>query len=441
MARKKVGLTDAKVKSIVPPERGRDEHWDTQISGLKLRVSHTGKKVWYVWGRAATFDGAMAFQTKIGPYPAYGVHEARKLATDILTDASRGIRPSDKKAALKQQHADDKQRNADAKARRERSLFNKVVPIFVEDHSKAKKRTWVQDEQTFARNFLPYWGSRTLDEIETIEVADRLREIEAIAKKSSPTGKGYHAANRALAVLRKMYNWAIANGYATRSPITSGMSRGGVEDEQGSRKRDFLNNEIRQIWTACNDLPNNAAAAVKMLMLTGQRSGVVGGMTISEIDRDEMVWTIPADSVGRAKNKLEHKVPMTDAMMSLIDGLQIPSDTDHVFCSHHRGDKPLTIGSKVKAQLDEHCGFDDWTFQGLRGLVVTRMRRKPLRIDRDIVDLIEGRLPNTVQRRHYDSNDYMDEKREALERWNEHLRKITEDTADDATDNVVQITA
>ena len=26
----------------------------------------------------------------------------------------------------------------------------------------------------------------------------------------------------------------------------------------------------------------------------------------------------------------------------------------------------------------------------------------------DIVDLIEGRLPDTVQRRHYDSNDYMD---------------------------------
>ena len=44
---------------------------------------------------------------------------------------------------------------------------------------------------------------------------------------------------------------------------------------------------------------------------------------------------------------------------------------------------------------------------------------------------------NTVQRRHYDSNDYMDEKREALQRWNDHLLQII----DNAADNVVQITA
>jgi intergrase/recombinase len=69
------------------------------------------------------------------------------------------------------------------------------------------------------------------------------------------------------------------------------------------------------------------------------------------------------------------------------------------------------------------------------------MRRKPLRIDRDIVDLIEGRLPDSVQRRHYDSNEYMDEKLDALQRWNDNLLKIIENTVDDAANNVVQITA
>jgi hypothetical protein len=58
-------------------------------------------------------------------------------------------------------------------------------------------------------------------------------------KKLSPTSKGYHAANRDLTVFRKMYNWAIANGYVTRTSITSGMLRGNIEEKQGSRKRDF----------------------------------------------------------------------------------------------------------------------------------------------------------------------------------------------------------
>ena len=70
-------------------------------------------------------------------------------------------------------------------------------------------------------------------------------------------------------------------------------------------------------------------------------------------------------------------------------------------------------------------------------VVIFPKHRKP----RDIVDLIEGRLPDTVQRRHYDSNDYMDEKRDALQRWYDHLLKIIENTVDDAADNVVQKTA
>lgn len=164
-------------------------------------------------------------------------------------------------------------------------------------------------------------------------------------------------------------------------------------------------------------------------------------MKHSEIDREEMTWTISADAVGRAKNKLKHRVPLTNSMMLLIDGITMVDGIDHLFCSHHRGDKKITIGSKYKNILNANCGFGDWTFQGLRGLVVTRMRRKPLRIDRDIVDLIEGRLPDSVQRRHYDSNEYMDEKLDALQRWNDNLLKIIENTVDDAANNVVQITA
>ena len=69
--------------------------------------------------------------------------------------------------------------------------------------------------------------------------------------------------------------------------------------------------------------------------------------------------------------------------------------------------------------------------------VIFPKHRKP----RDIVDLIENRLPDTVQRRHYDSNEYMDEKLDALQRWNDHLLQIIDNAADDAADNVVQITA
>ena len=439
MARKSVGLTDAKVKSLPSPSKGRKEYWDTQISGLNIRVSYTGSKIWYVWGRVKKVEGAKAFKAKIGSFPAYGVHGARNAARDVLNAADRGEHPAEKKLELLKLHQESLKQSEATSRTLERERFDNVAHLYIEDYAKPMKRTWKEDQRILKKDFLSVWQDRNINDIGTSEIADRLRVIETRAKGVSPTGKGFFAANNALAVLRKMYNWAISNGYAANTPINQGMKRGNQEVGIGNRKRDFTDDEIRRIWDACDALPLNAATAVKMLMLTGQRLGVIGGMKYSEIDREEMTWTIPADSVGRSKNKLEHRVPLTNSIVSLIDKLTVIDGADHVFCSNHRGDKALTIGSKYKTILNANCGFGDWTYQGLRGLVVTRMKRKPLRIDHDIVDLIENRLPDTVQRRHYDSNDYMDEKREALERWNGHILKIIEDTVDDAADNVVQI--
>jgi hypothetical protein len=53
-------------------------------------------------------------------------------------------------------------------------------------------------------------------------------------------------------------------------------------------------------------------------------------MKHSEIDREEMTWTISADAVGRAKNKLKHRVPLTNSMMLLIDGITMVDGIDHV---------------------------------------------------------------------------------------------------------------
>lgn len=40
---------------------------------------------------------------------------------------------------------------------------------------------------------------------------------------------------------------------------------------------------------------------------------------------------------------------------------------------------------------------------------------------------------------HYDCNDYIDEKRESIQRWNDHLIQIVEGHTDTNIDNVVRI--
>ena len=45
-------LTDAKVAAIKPPAAGQEEHRDTKVTGLRLRVGTSGKKSWIVRARA-----------------------------------------------------------------------------------------------------------------------------------------------------------------------------------------------------------------------------------------------------------------------------------------------------------------------------------------------------------------------------------------------------
>ena len=436
MNSQEVRFTDAKLRAIPHPQEGRVEYWDTSCRGLKLRV---GKrlKVFYAWGRVKTAGAkSKAFQHKIGEFSAIGVADAHERAFQIFRDAKNGIHPGEKLAADLEKLAEASRDKQKAKAKKGREQFANVATLYIEEYAKPTKRSWSEDARILDHDLLPSWGDRTIDDIEPVEVAELLRRIakRAAKAKSSATGRGSPMANRTLACFRKVCNWAIANGYATRSPVNQGMARG---EAGANRKRDFSDDDVRAIWSACDALPAHAAPAVRMLIVSGQRLSVVTGLRHSEIDREQRVWTIPGDAVGRSKNKLDHRVPLTGMLMELIDSLPQIDGVDHVFCSHHRGDKPLTIGSKLKGVLDSKCGLSDWTIQGLRGLVVTRMRRKPLRIDRDIVDMIEGRLPVDVQRKHYDSHDYLDEKREGLERWNDHLQEILDGVSAGEDDDTV----
>ena len=56
--------------------------------------------------------------------------------------------------------------------------------------------------------------------------------------------------------------------------------------------------------------------AFEFLVLTATRSGEVRNARWDEIDRDGAVWTIPAE---RMKNGREHRVPLSDRALELLD--------------------------------------------------------------------------------------------------------------------------
>ncbi|MCP4934824.1 MAG: DUF4102 domain-containing protein, partial [bacterium] len=69
-------LTTKSIDALPPAENKRYEERDSLVPGLHLRISNTGKKVWYV---ATRVRGRMR-RIKIGNYPTISLSDARELA-------------------------------------------------------------------------------------------------------------------------------------------------------------------------------------------------------------------------------------------------------------------------------------------------------------------------------------------------------------------------
>jgi integrase len=164
-----------------------------------------------------------------------------------------------------------------------------------------------------------------------------------------------------------------------------------------------------------------------MLLVTAQRRNEVAMMRWADIDLDAGVWTLPREIV---KANRSHEVPLSSLAMSIIKAL--PEIDDLVFSSGRKSGRPISGFSRAKAHIDKLSGVKDWRLHDLRrsaGSNMARMGVAPFTISR-VLNHAEGGVT-----RIYARHGYLDEKRDALDRWSRRLQ----DTVTSSSDNVVEL--
>jgi integrase len=111
-----------------------------------------------------------------------------------------------------------------------------------------------------------------------------------------------------------------------------------------------------QFWADLAPLEGIAPSALRFTILTACRTSEVLGMQWSEIDGS--VWTIPPE---RMKARREHRVPLSDAALSVIEAL--PHVGEYVFAGR-RYDRP--ISNMAMLQQLQRMGYGDITVHGFR---------------------------------------------------------------------------
>ena len=130
------------------------------------------------------------------------------------------------------------------------------------------------------------WHDRQIAEITRADIKELIR----MKARTAPI-----AANRLLALISRIFSWALKEELVDASPAMK-IDRPGKEVE---RERALSADEIKTVWAACDQLGYPWGPLFKMLLLTGQRRGEVASMKWSEITAEG--WRLPGERAKSGK--------------------------------------------------------------------------------------------------------------------------------------------
>ena len=385
-------LTTKAVEKFQPDPERRREVPDGLLPGLYLVVQPSGAKSWAVRYRA---NGKPAKLT-LGRFPAINLSKARELARDNLEAVAKGSDPAaDKRAA-----------RAAPEAVSLPDTVGALCDLYIERHLKPKVRRWENNAGPEIENHIrPKLGNLAVSALTRAHVREVVRNIG-----------DFHpvAANRVLARLRAILNWALSEDLVEIN-VAAGIKR---PTRESPVDRILSDAELRAIWQATDCLKYPARDFARLLILSGQRRDDVRLMKWPEIELEGKMWTIPA---ARYKSRRAHMVPLSKAMVDILEALP-GRDTGGYALSLDGGEKPYSNVTRPKAALDKASKVSGWTWHDVRRTMRTGLSRLGIREDiaeRTIGHAVGGRLGRT-----YNLYGFADEKRRALEAWAAHVQGL-----------------
>lgn len=281
-------------------------YWDTKCSGLALRVSGKGHRIFYLY----RWVGGKPQQKSLGTFPAMTIEQARRRAEELNGAVALG---------------NDDLKKASGSTRGEMN-FKELFDWYFENYSKHKKSK--NDDEMQNRLHFHALASKRLSKITKAdlrqlhrEIAEKTRRVDDEAQTVRRTG--HYAANKAMRLLRTIFNAAI------KEDLFKGPNPAMHIDwfKEESRERRLMPSEIPTFLQAVDDEPNEIVKDfVLMSLLTGARKSNVLEMRWEQIDFDSRHWFIPMTKNGKPQD-----VPLEDQELDLLKRRKEKADGPWVF--------------------------------------------------------------------------------------------------------------
>jgi integrase len=389
-------LTEQKIAHTRVPATGQVMLWDSQVTGLGVRILPSGSRTFWFMYRPTGGRSVNSRMVKINTFPTITLADARKAARAHAGAVARGQNPA-------QEIAENKRRSSDT-----------LRALLADDGTyerSLKHHHIVNRKQALSslRRGLPRLMGR---EVSDLTRADFVAAITAIEGEGRPG-----AAQDLRKFARVFLEWCVESGRIAANPLAGlrRRKRSRVERLKAAANggRALSDDEVRNVWASAGKF-GSFGALVRLALLTGLRRG--------ELAQLERARDLLADRIivqpEHAKSGAQHEVPLTAAMRAVIAAVPVTTGK-LVFPSVITGGR-IKGWTKLVAKLQRDSGVD-FRLHDLRRTARTLMSR--LGVAEDIAELAIGHVRTDLVAR-YNKDQAWEGRSDAFARVSDHVAAL-----------------
>lgn len=385
------GLSDAFIKHLSTQDKRYDVA-DKTSKGLRIRVGTTGKKT-FVW----FYSDPETNKLKMLTLGRYGIGDNQL----SLSAARKALESAKIKLDAGELHT--------TKATTPKTVSD-LCEVFYKDRILPNRRAPDAVLQVIDHDIKPVIGNKNIATISTVAVANC---VQVVVRRGSANHAG-----KVTAILKQLFKFAEGRGYIDRSPAYA-LDKKDLGIVIPKRERYLETHELKPVWDAISNAPKMSLPVkngLKVLLLTGTRTGELIKAKWEHIDLNKKEWFIPKENT---KTLEAWTIPLTNQVINLISELQ-GIDPDYVFAGKNGMMTDKVLGRAMRRFFESGAlTIEKVRPHDFRRTVRTHLEK--LNVQPHIAEKCLNHSLGAINAV-YNKNTYIDERREALERWSQFVK-------------------
>lgn len=410
-------LSDLKIRKAQPKDKS---YTLADGAGLTLFISPNGSKNWHF---RFYWEGKQC-RISFGAYPAVSLQTARTLRQDAQSQLAKGIDPRDERKAVKEETSPTIQLTF-AEFAQQWQIFR--IKKLGHDQSNHRQSTVVQIGRYMQKDFLPALGDKALCDITRADVLKVIRGIENRGALSM--------AVKCRSWLNELFRHALVEGHIAANPA-SDLDIITLKAPPAQHNPYLKTSELPDFLAALAHYPGyeQTKLGIKLLLLTGVRTGELRKAEPHQFDLENAIWRIPADHVKQLQKRVRtidknippYLVPLSRQAVDIVKKLMASMYPWQKYLLCHQFEPKKIISENTLNYGIKRLGYKDrLTGHGIRATISTALNEFGYE-----KDWIEAQLSHAsvnedsrsqVIRKTYNHAEYVEQRQQMMQEWADRL--------------------